>query len=61
VVRGEVCLIWQNEDEAGLTCWPAEEYGRYVVKTLNLRAAGAYTVWVASGKIVSNTVTVEVR
>ena len=60
-VRGEVCLTWQSDDEAGLTCWPTEQYGHVVVKSLLLHNAGSYQIRVAAGNVVSNVATVEVR
>ena len=60
-MRGEVCLVWMSEDEAGQTCWNAELYGLTVAKNLKLHNAGTYQVWAAAGRVLSNVGTVEVR
>ena len=63
-VSGGVCLIWNSDDEGtsiGQDCWSAEQRGRFVNRSLRLNHPGTYQVWVASEKILSNSVTVEVR
>jgi hypothetical protein len=61
-VAGGVCLIWTiDELPAGQDCWAAQQRGRFVNRELRFTEEGIYQVWVASDKILSNAMTVEVK